>query len=90
MNGLPTLPYPYAEECADRLVVAGLQLHVAAVVELLDPVPPPQNAVAPGRHTALPTAETQRGTPPLRTLLQHAPAETGSSAAVNHTHPQPG
>ena len=41
MSRLPTLPYPYAEERADGLVVAGLQLHVAAVLELLDSLPPP-------------------------------------------------
>lgn len=54
------ISYPDAEERADGLVVAGLQLHVAAVLELLDVVAPPQDAVAPGRDAALPTAGHSR------------------------------
>lgn len=50
------LSYPDAEERADRLVVTGLQLHVAAVVQLLDVEAAPQHPVAPGRDTALTAA----------------------------------
>ena len=49
-------PYPYAEEGADGLVVAGLQFHVAPVVELLNVTTPPQDPVAPRRDTTLTTA----------------------------------
>lgn len=49
--------HPDAEEGANRLVVAGQQLHVAPVVQLLHCAAPPENPVAPGRDTALPTGE---------------------------------
>lgn len=49
--------YPNTEEGADRLVVAGLQLHVTPVFKLVDVFSSPKDSVTPGRHAALPTAE---------------------------------
>lgn len=49
--------YPNTEEGADRLVVAGLQLHVTPVFQLVNIVSSPKDSVTPGRHAALPTAE---------------------------------
>lgn len=48
--------HPNFEEGADRLVVTRLQVHVTSVFELLDTVAPPQDSVAPSRHTTLSTA----------------------------------
>lgn len=52
--------YPNSEERADRLVVAGLQLHVTPVFELVDIISSPKDSVTPGRHAALPTAEIRK------------------------------
>lgn len=38
-------------------MVAGLQLHVAPVFELVDVISSPKDSVTPGGHAALPTAE---------------------------------
>lgn len=50
-------PHPDTEERADRFVVTGLQVHVTAVVKLLHAAPPPEDTVAPGRDSTLPTVD---------------------------------
>lgn len=49
--------YPNKEQRADWFVVAGFQVHVTAVPELINVPPSPKDAVAPGWHTTLPTAD---------------------------------
>lgn len=55
-----TQTYPNAEKGADRLVVTGLEVHVAAVPELVDVPSSPQDPIAPCWDTTLPTAKENR------------------------------
>lgn len=48
-------PYPNVEKRADWLVVTGLQVHMAAIVELVDVPTPPEDSVTPRWHTTLST-----------------------------------
>lgn len=63
-----TKPYSDTEERADRFVVTGLQLHVTAVVKLLYVAPPPEDTVAPGRDSTLPTVDDKKQ---IMTCLAH-------------------
>lgn len=48
-----SISHPYLEDGADWFVVARLQLHMTAILELLDIVAPPQDPVTPCWNTAL-------------------------------------
>lgn len=48
------------EKRADWLVVTGLQVHVAAIAELIDVPAPPKDSVTPCWHTTLSTARKHK------------------------------